>query len=90
MSMGKKSNDATKKKGMALGDAEVENVTGGYIKVIPRTKIFASGRHAYFVTYEIRDNETHEVVGRTASQDDAEYRDSYYHEQKSKRFSDSK
>ena len=29
MSMGKKSNDATKKKGMALRDDTLENVTGG-------------------------------------------------------------
>ena len=29
MSMGKKKNDATKKKGVALSDEELSNVTGG-------------------------------------------------------------
>ena len=35
MKLKQEKTDATKKKGMALSDAEVENVTGGYITVIP-------------------------------------------------------
>ena len=36
MSMGKKKNDATKKKGLAINDDALEGVTGGGLKIVYR------------------------------------------------------